>query len=179
MTNEIRNEIKKDDILLGEGLSTSDLASAGDPKARGIDVETRGQEAPTQSEPRVGTGNPATGTVAGTAAAEGGAVGAATGAATAPAKVAEEHGPLFSSEEADHLRSHWDAVQSAFVDEPRKAVEDADHLVAAAMKRLAEMFAEERQKLEHQWDRGDNVSTEDLRIVLRRYRSFFSRLLSV
>jgi hypothetical protein len=70
-------------------------------------------------------------------------------------------------------------VQSAFVDEPRKAVEDADHLVAAAMKRLAEMFAEERQKLEHQWDRGDNVSTEDLRIVLRRYRSFFSRLLSV
>ncbi len=178
MTNEIRNEIKKDDLLLREGLSTSDLAGAGDPKAYGIDVETRGQETPAQVEPRVGTGNLATGTVAGTAAAESGAVGAAAGAARAPAK-AEEHGPLFSSEEANNLRSHWDAVQAAFVDEPRKAVEDADHLVAAAMKRLAEMFAEERQKLEHQWDRGDEVSTEDLRIVLRRYRSFFSRLLSV
>ena len=70
-------------------------------------------------------------------------------------------------------------MQVAFVDEPRKAVEDADSLVAATMKRLAEVFAEERQKLEHQWDRGDNVSTEDLRQALRRYRSFFSRLLSI
>jgi len=58
-------------------------------------------------------------------------------------------------------------------------VENADSLVAATMKRLAEVFAEERQKLEHQWDRGDNVSTEDLRQALRRYRSFFSRLLSI
>jgi hypothetical protein len=60
-----------------------------------------------------------------------------------------------------------------FVDEPRQAVEEVDRLIAATMKRLAEIFAEERQKLEHQWDQGDNVSTEDLRIALRRYRSFF------
>ena len=65
------------------------------------------------------------------------------------------------------------------MDEPWQAVERADHLVAEAMKRLAEMFAEERAKLEGQWDRGDNVSTEDLRLALRRYRSFFNRLLSV
>jgi hypothetical protein len=52
-------------------------------------------------------------------------------------------------------------------------------MVAATMKRLTEIFAEERQKLEQQWDRGDNVSTEDLRLALRRYRSFFSRLLSI
>jgi hypothetical protein len=65
------------------------------------------------------------------------------------------------------------------VDEPRRAVEQADSLVASAMKRLAEVFAEERFNLEHQWDRGDNVSTEDLRIALQRYRSFFQRLLSI
>ena len=66
-----------------------------------------------------------------------------------------------------------------FVDEPRRAVERADTLVAVAMKRLAEMFAVERAKLEGQWDRGDNVSTEDLRLALRRHRSFFGRILSV
>ena len=68
---------------------------------------------------------------------------------------------------------------STFVDEPRRAVEEADGLVASAMKRLAEVFAEERSKLETQWDRGDQVSTEDLRIALQRYRAFFQRLLSI
>ena len=87
--------------------------------------------------------------------------------------------PLFPESELEGLRSRWSEVQTAFVDEPRNAVEKADGLVAAAMKRLAEVFAEERSKLEQQWDRGDNVSTEDLRIALQRYRSFFQRLLSV
>src|SRR5579864_3933591 len=87
--------------------------------------------------------------------------------------------PLFPSNELENLRSRWSEVQTAFVDEPRKAVEQADNLVASAMKRLAEVFAEERSKLEKQWDRGDNVSTEDLRVALQRYRTFFQRLLSV
>lgn len=91
----------------------------------------------------------------------------------------EQTTPLLSAEEAQHLRSRWDAVQGAFVDHPREAVAEADKLVAAEMKRLAEMFAEERAKLEGQWDRGDDVSTEDLRVALRRYRSFFNRLLSI
>jgi len=87
--------------------------------------------------------------------------------------------PLFPNNELEDLRHRWSDVQTAFVDEPRKAVEQADSLVASAMKRLAEVFAEERSKLEQQWDRGDNVSTEDLRVALQRYRSFFQRLLSV
>jgi hypothetical protein len=58
-------------------------------------------------------------------------------------------------------------------------VQEADGLVAAAMRRLAEMFAKERAGLEGQWDRGDDVSTEDLRLALRRYRSFFGRLLAI
>ena len=86
---------------------------------------------------------------------------------------------LFPAGEADDLRGRWDAIQAAFVDEPRRAVEQADGLVAGAMKRLAEIFAAERATLEGQWDRGDDVTTEDLRIALQRYRSFFGRLLSM
>lgn len=99
---------------------------------------------------------------------------------SAPSQSAVEDQPtsLFPAEEAKDLHARWDAIQVGFVDEPRKAVEQADSLVAGAMKRLAEGFAEERARLEGQWDRGDSVSTEDLRIALRRYRSFFGRLLS-
>jgi hypothetical protein len=101
--------------------------------------------------------------------------------AVAGAAPAMEHetGPLFSSEEARNLRARWDAIQVGFVDEPRHSVQQADNLVAGTMKRLAEIFAEERGNLESQWDKGTNFSTEDLRLALRRYRSFFSRLLNV
>ena len=92
---------------------------------------------------------------------------------------AQQFDPLFAAGEAEEFRSRWDSIQTAFVDEPRKSVESADKLVASAIKRLAEIFAEERSKLESQWGRGDNVSTEDLRVALQRYRSFFTRLLSV
>jgi hypothetical protein len=87
--------------------------------------------------------------------------------------------PLFSEPEMGDFRSQWGKVQTGFVDEPRRTVEDADKLVAAVMQRLAEGFANERSGLEKQWDRGDNVSTEDLRVALQRYRSFFDRLLKL
>jgi hypothetical protein len=86
--------------------------------------------------------------------------------------------PLFADEEAQRFRGRWTQIQSAFVDAPRRAVEDADALVAELMQRLAETFSDERSKLESQWDRGGDVSTEDLRLALQRYRSFFDRLLS-
>lgn len=101
------------------------------------------------------------------------------GAAVPVPAMAQETGPLFSPSEANELRGKWDSIQVGFVDEPRRAVEQADNLVAGTMKRLAEIFAEERGKLEGHWDKGENISTEDLRLALRRYRSFFSRLLSV
>ena len=87
--------------------------------------------------------------------------------------------PLLVADETHTFRSRWDSIQTGFVDEPRRSVEQADGLVAEVMKRLAETFAEERSKLEGQWSRGDNVSTEDLRLALQRYRSFFDRLLSM
>jgi hypothetical protein len=87
--------------------------------------------------------------------------------------------PLFDDAVTGELRDRWTDVQTAFVDEPRSAVEQADALVADVMKRLATGFADERRTLEGQWTRGDDVSTEDLRLALQRYRSFFDRLLSV
>ena len=87
--------------------------------------------------------------------------------------------PLFSKSEMGDFRSQWSKIQTGFVDEPRRTVEDADKLVASVMQRLAEGFANERSGLEKQWDRGDNVSTEDLRVALQHYRSFFDRLLNL
>jgi hypothetical protein len=97
---------------------------------------------------------------------------------TADASIAHET-PLLAGDVVSELRNRWTDIQAGFVDEPRRAVEQADSLVAEAIKRLAETFANERNQLEGQWDRGGDVSTEDLRQALQRYRSFFSRLLSV
>jgi hypothetical protein len=87
--------------------------------------------------------------------------------------------PLFSESEMADIRSQWSKVQTGFVDEPRRTVEDADKRVASLMQRLAEGFANERSGLEKRWDRGDDVSTGDLRVPLQRYRSFFDRLLKL
>jgi len=89
-----------------------------------------------------------------------------------------EREPLFSGEDAERFRNRWQEVQAAFVDEPRTAVKDADSLVAELMQRLAETFSQERERLESQWDGDGDVSTEELRVALQRYRSFFDRLLS-
>jgi hypothetical protein len=93
---------------------------------------------------------------------------------------ARNNGPvsLFSEQESRDFRKRWEQVQTEFVDEPRGSVEKADQLVASTIKRLAEVFADERTRLEQEWAKGDNVSTEDLRQALRKYRSFFDRMLS-
>jgi hypothetical protein len=96
----------------------------------------------------------------------------------APNQAMQETAPLFNEGEINDLRSRWGSVQTEFVDDPRRAVQEADQLVANVIQRLAEGFANERTSLEKQWDRGDNVSTEDLRVALQRYRTFFGRLLN-
>jgi hypothetical protein len=90
-----------------------------------------------------------------------------------------EASPLFPEDQLQELKSRWDKIQTGFVDEPRAAVKEADGLVASTMQQLASAFSKERTNLEQQWDRGDNVSTEDLRVAFQRYRSFFRRLLSM
>jgi len=92
---------------------------------------------------------------------------------------AGDHAALFEQPLLADFNSRWVGVQTGFVDEPRRAVEQADALVSDVIKRIADSFGRERAQLEQQWDRGDDVSTEDLRQALRRYRAFFSRLLAI
>jgi hypothetical protein len=87
--------------------------------------------------------------------------------------------PLLPNQEVDQFWDQWNAIQAKFVDNPDTSVEAADSLVAQVMKRLAEIFSQEREQLESQWREGKEVSTETLRLALQRYRSFFHRLLSL
>jgi hypothetical protein len=85
--------------------------------------------------------------------------------------------PLVGADEATQFRSRWDAIQTGFVDDPRQAVEAANQLVDEVTSRVVETFTRGRAALEEQWSRGDEVTTEDLRVVMQRYRSFFDSLL--
>ena len=89
-----------------------------------------------------------------------------------------ERAPLLPGDEAEGFRRRWEDLQAGFVDEPRQKVEEADELVRELMQQLTAGFSDERSSLESQWDSGEDVSTEDLRVALTRYRSFFNRLLS-
>ena len=88
-------------------------------------------------------------------------------------------GGLFPDNEREEAERRWLDIQAKFVDEPRSSVEEANALVAELVDRLVSGFGEERSRLEAQWARGDDVTTEDLRVTLQRYRSFFGRLLDV
>jgi hypothetical protein len=86
---------------------------------------------------------------------------------------------LFEGGDLDVFRTRWREIQGNFVDEPRRAVEEANQLVETVIQRLTALFASERARLESQWHEGKDASTEDLRQILQRYRSFFDRLLSI
>ena len=98
--------------------------------------------------------------------------------APAAEPIADDAGPLLPESQGSELQARWEAIQVQFVDDPRNAVEDADALVASTMQQLADGFAGAREDLEGQWSRGEDISTEDLRVALQRYRSFFRRLLA-
>ncbi|UBV17461.1 hypothetical protein [Mycolicibacterium fortuitum] len=91
----------------------------------------------------------------------------------------EDNTLLFADEHRSGLHSRWNDVQAAFVDDPKESVQKADNLVAEVVDELTASFADTRSRLEAQWSRGEEASTEDLRVALTRYRDFFNRLLSV
>jgi hypothetical protein len=152
-------------------LTTSDLADTGTaerPSDPATDSDAVKPEASERAEPEA------------TEAADQ-AESEVTASRSAEARQAVEvdrHSPLFAEEDASSYRGRWQDVQAGFVDQPRQAVEQADALVAELMKRLAKTFADERARLEAQWGEGDDVGTEELRVALQRYRSFFERLLT-
>lgn len=87
--------------------------------------------------------------------------------------------PLFEGNAAEKFRTRWLAIQSKFVDDPSASVKDADDLVADVIQNITSNFADRRGSLERQWSGGGDTSTEDLRLALKQYRSFFERLLSL
>ena len=90
----------------------------------------------------------------------------------------DERAPLLASGDAEGFRRRWEDLQAGFVDQPREMVEQANELVGELMQQLSSGFNEKRSELEAQWEKGEDVSTEELRVALTRYRSFFNRLLS-
>jgi hypothetical protein len=96
---------------------------------------------------------------------------------TEPNRQDEDHAALIEGSDSTRFRDRWHDVQAAFVDDPRRAVSDADQLVAELMQTLAATFAERRHALEGQWQKGHDAETEDLRLAMRSYRSFFDQLL--
>ena len=91
----------------------------------------------------------------------------------------EELAPLFEDEEAKKFRSRWLAIQSKFVDDPGGSVKQADDLVSDVIKSVTMNFSNRRVALEKQWNAEEKTSTEDLRMAIKRYRSFFDRLLTL
>lgn len=85
--------------------------------------------------------------------------------------------PYLAEADSARVNERWQAVQTEFVDDPRKSVSEAHQLVSEMVERIVETFTQERNELEAQWSKGANVSTEDLRVSLQRYRTFFERLL--
>jgi len=173
-------DVVTDEPVEGRGQSRESIA---DPASAGTGDTAAGYTAAGDSAP-ADTNAGDTNAAAGTAAAAAGTGDAAASADSgAPARDTRRDGttngdgaPLLADSEG--FQSRWEEIQVRFVDEPRGAVEDADALVATVMQRLAESFAQERERLEAQWGRGEDISTEDLRVALQRYRSFFQRLLS-
>lgn len=97
-----------------------------------------------------------------------------------PARAEDDaRAPLFQNDELAGYRARWGGIQTGFVDEPRRAVTEADALVSELTTRLTQSFADEKRQLESRWDKAENISTEDLRQAMRRYRSFFERLLTI
>jgi len=170
------DDVARDD--LAPGLARDD--HPGEPaltEGRSPDLVTEVE--PGEEPPQQGYGRhevTATGTDPDLASVAAPAAQAAADAGTAD--TATNAGHLLAADDAEAFRARWTDVQHGFVDAPRQAVAQADGLVAELMQHLAKTFADERGKLEGQWDQGGDVSTEDLRTAFQRYRSFFERLLT-
>jgi hypothetical protein len=102
---------------------------------------------------------------------------AEAGADDQVAAAGRERATLMALERAEAYNSRWNELKGEFVDEPRRAVRGANELVGQVLDELEELFRRQRSALEQGLD-SEQTSTEDLRLALGRYRSFFDRLLS-
>lgn len=185
-----RDDLAPEDLARDDNVARDDLApglARDDHPGESALTEGRSPDRATDVEPgeepqplRQGYGRhevTATGTDPDLAPSTAPAAPAAADAGT-PDTAATKAGHLLAADDAEAFRARWTDVQHGFVDAPRQAVAQADGLVAELMQHLAKTFADERGRLEGQWDQGDDVSTEDLRTAFQRYRLFFERLLT-
>jgi hypothetical protein len=166
----------------GDTVAPEHVRQGGDPTAQGQvqhGGELRGDTAGTRSDADLGTGTHNR-DAGGASTAGAGAAASAAGAAhhDSSADGDEERAALVTRDRAESYSARWDSVKGEFVDEPRRAVADADALVGELLDELQELFKQQRTQIEQGLD-ADETSTEDLRVALRRYRSFFDRLLSI
>jgi hypothetical protein len=95
--------------------------------------------------------------------------------------------PLFPHDESDKFELQLQHAVSGFVDGPRTAVEEADHVLEELTGRLTEAVAQRRRTLRGSWQSmdaagdqpGTSTDTEQLRLALRDYRELAERLLHV
>lgn len=144
-----------------KGLSTEDIARPPQETAR-----------------RPAEGTDGTGTTDGTDSANATRTTDATDGERGGSSQRQDSVPLLEAKQAEDLRFQWKEIQQGFVDDPQSSVRAADGLVAEVMQLLAKTFADHKHGLESQWHAGEDVATEDLRLALQQYRSFFDRLLS-
>ena len=173
--SQARHDLDRDGLTDRDGSTDRDGLTDGD-RAGTDEVLTRDPDAGFSTETRVGTDADiaAQGTgMQSNGMQSNGMNGAGTGTQ------AQQGQDMALVEEPDAMLTRWQEVQTGFVDDPREALRNADALVQQVMKQVAEKFAAERSGMEQQWSRGEDVSTEDMRLVLQRYRTFFNRLLKV
>lgn len=160
-----------------EGTTRSDEPTYGQQQPaserRSESTERQATSAPTGADPGERSGNEGEADTAGSQAAT-----PAT-ESLGEADAGDDRAPLFPTNETERFRQRWEKLQAGFVDQPRQVVAEADELVNELMQQLTAGFSDKRAGLEAQWEQGEQVSTEDLRVTLTRYRSFFNRLLSV
>ena len=176
--DDTAGDVRRDDAAVqGRGRGTTGgVRDAGQNRPGGQAPLTTEQIAnPGAAQPAAPSPGAAQPSVPSPGAAQPPAPSPGSGQHTAKAEAAQ----LLNPQDREAMTRRWRDIQADFVDQPQKAMQDADALVAGLMQQLAQMFSQERSQLEAQWSRGDQVSTEDLRVSLQRYRAFFERLLSV
>ena len=86
--------------------------------------------------------------------------------------------PYLSPVQVADLQRRWGAVQAGFVDDPRRAVEGADDIVAEVVGALQAAIDDRRRELAEPWRDHADASTDALLVAFQSYRSVFERVLS-
>ncbi|MEU7607181.1 hypothetical protein [Streptomyces sp. NPDC041003] len=178
----MRNHSSSDERAGDAGITTEDIAHPVPTPDQGTNTGTNTESGEAAADGRTPPVYPGEATMD-AAADEGGTreggdeLPADREAGTGPAQAGTDE-PLLGAEDTAEYHKRWSEIQGRFVDDPQDAVTSADALVAEVMQSLARTFSAHKQGLEGQWGQGEQVATEELRLALQHYRSFFNRLLN-